>query len=244
MKKKIKKRIYITIILLFGVLFVIKFAGSPILRLYLESGIGSCKEIPIFCIIPNPEPVNQVIDQEYNLELVEYQLPQIQINVPKEFKVIKQNVTKMYYKKKKFKTKDPVMYLVYEPPGFFIGLFPHLKKQDINNDYEFISRIMSTKMNDVNNLIDAFFMVMKGIFIPDLGNQQNVDIVRFTGEKQKGFIGYNLNEEENYFNCDIITDEGYFKVYIKDSRKKLDLEKVLSIISTIKKIDSNMGLVN
>lgn len=244
MKNKLKKRIYIAIVLFFGVLFVAKFSGAAILRLYLESGIGSCKEIPVFCITPNPKPVNQIINQEYNSGLVEYQLPQVQINVPKEFKVIKQNVTKMYYKKKQFKSKDSVMYLVYEPTGFFVGLFPQLKKQGINNDYEFISRIMNTKMNDVNNLLDAFFMVMKGIFIPDLGNQHNVDIVRFIGEKQKGFIGYNLNEKENYFNCDIIMEEGYFKVYIKDSMKKLSLENVLSMISTIEKINSNNGLVN
>lgn len=237
MKRKIKKYIYIAVVLFFGVLFVIKFSGAAILRLYLESGIGRCKEIPVFCITPNPKPVNQAVNKEYNSGLIEYQLPQIQINVPKEFKIIKQQVTKIYYKKKKFKSKNSVMYLVYEPPGFFTGLFPQLKKQGINNDYEFISRIMNTKMSGVQNLTDAFFMVMKGIFIPDLGDQHNVEIVRFSGEKQKGFIGYNLNEKENYFNCDIIMDEGYFKVYIKDSMKKLDLEKVLSMISTIKKID-------
>lgn len=244
MKKKLKKYIYITVVLFFGLLFVIKFAGAAILRLYIESGIGSCKEIPVFCIAPNPKAVNQTINKEYNSGLIEYQLLQVQINAPKEFKVIKQHVTKMHYKKKKLKSKGSVMYLVYEPPGFFTGLFPQLKKEGINNDYEFISRIMNTKMNDVKSLIDAFFMVMKGIFIPDLGDQHNVEIVRFAGEKQKGFIGYNLNEKENYFNCDIIMDEGYFKVYIKDSMKNLDLEKVLSMISTIKKIDSNMGTVN
>ncbi len=244
MKKTPKKYIYISIALFFGLIFVIKFAGSAILRVYLEYGIGGCKEIPVFCIIPEPEIINQVINEEYNLGLIEYQLPQVQINAPMEFKVIKQSVTKRYYKKKNSKTKDSVMYLVYEPPGFFVDLFPRVKKQGIDNDYKFISRLMSAKMSDVNSLTDAFFMVMKGIFIPDIGDQHNAQIVKFAGKKQKGFVTYNTNEEEGYFNCDIISEQGYFKVYIKDSTKKLDLEKVLSIISTIKKVDSNSGVTN
>lgn len=235
MKKKFKKYILIVFLLFLGVLFVIKFAGPAILRLYIETGIGSCKTIPVFCMASESEIVNPPIDEEYISSLKEYKLEGIQVSLPKEFKVVKQKITKVYYKKKKQKIKDATIFLLYEPVNFFVDLFPQLQKHGVNDNYEFIKRVMNARLNKINNLVDAFFVIMKGVFIPDLGDQTYAKIIRFSNPKQKGFIGYNMNKE-NYFDCNVITDDGFFKVYIRDKAKLLDLDKVFSIISTLKKV--------
>lgn len=234
MKKKVKKYLLIALFLFLGILFVIKFAGSSILRLYIETGIGSCKTTPVFCMAPESEIINPQIDKEYLETLIEYRLEQIKVSLPKEFKVIKQKITKVYYKKKREKVKDAVIYLLYEPVNFFPDLFPQLQKYGILDNYEFIKRVMDARLNKINNLVDGFFVIIKGVFIPDLGDQNKVRIIRFTAPGQKGFIAYNMNKE-NYFNCDIISDEGFFKIYIKDKAKQLDLDKVFSIVSTLRK---------
>lgn len=236
-KHKIKKNIFIGVSLLLGLLFVIKFSGVTLLRIYIEAGIGNCKKIPVLCITPQEEIINPAINSEYLAGLLPYKLAEIQIRIPKEFKVIKQKIVKEYYKKKRYKYNAATIYLLYKKPNFFINLFPQVQTQGIYNDYEFISRVMYASPADIDNLLDAFFVVMKGIFIPDLGEQNNVKMVKFRSLAQKGFIGYNIGEKENYFNCDIIAEDGFYKLYIKDKAKLLDLEKALSIISSIEKVD-------
>ena len=93
---------------------------------------------------------------------------------------------------------------------------------------------MTAQFMNVNNLTDTFFVIMKSVFIPDLGKQKDVRMLRFAMNDRRGFIGYNLGESENYFNCDIINqDDAFFKIYIKDRYKKLDLNNVLAIVSTL-----------
>ena len=75
---------------------------------------------------------------------------------------------------------------------------------------------------------------MKSVFTPDIGDQKNVKIVKFKTADNKGFITYNFTASENYFDCDVIKDDDAFlKVYIKDKDRKLDLDKVIAIISTL-----------
>ncbi len=235
MRHKAKKYIFIGISLLVGLLFVIKYSGPAILRFYIETGVGSCKKIPVLCITPQEEIIDPAINSEYLKRLVPYKLDEIQIRIPKEFKVIKQKIVKVYYKKRRYDQNSATIYLLYKNPDFFIGLFPQVKKQGIHNDYEFIERVMYASPADIHNVLDAFFVVTKGIFIPDLGEQNNVKMAKFITPAQKGFIGYNIGKKGNYFNCDIITQDGFYKVYIKDKAKLLDLEKVFSIISSIEK---------
>jgi len=236
MKKKIRRIILIFIFVVAGLLFVAKFGGPRILRLYIETGVGNCQKIPVFCITPQKEIVNPKTDEEYLAKLLPYSFPEIQIRLPKGFKVIKERITKVYYKKWRHRAKDATIYLLYEPEDFFVRLFPQLKKYSINNDYDFISRVMYARVNEINDLVDAFFVVMKGIFIPDLSDQRNVEIVKFSSPTQRGFIGHNIGLKENYFDCNIIGQGGFFKVYIKDKAKVLDLTKVISILSTIKNV--------
>lgn len=237
MKNKTKNNILIAVFLFAGLLFVAKFSGAMILRLYVELGMGNCRKIPILCVTADAQTITPAVNAQYLDGLADYKLPEVRIRAPKEFKVIKQETTKSYYKKKRYKSDGSVIYLLYEPQDFFVNLFFRSRRQGINNDYEFISRIMRSRISDIRNFTDAFFVIMKGIFTPDLGDQRNVRIVEFTSDKFRGFISYNLAASENYFDCNIIDGKaGFFKAYIKDKQKALDLEKVFSIISSIEKI--------
>ncbi len=240
MRNKIKDNILIACFLGLGVLFVIRFGGQAILRMYIEAGLGNCQKTPILCVKPQREVINPVINEKYLFGLPYSELGAIQICTPKEFKLVKQKITKIY-KEEAFKTGGSAIYLLWEQPNFFVNLFPQSRKYGINNDYDFISTVMNVNLNEIDNLTGAFFAIMKGIFTPNLGDQSNVKIVKVTNRKFKGFISYNLGSAENYFDCNIFDNENnYFKVYIKDLKKMLDMNKVLAIISSIKKVDSSL----
>jgi hypothetical protein len=98
---------------------------------------------------------------------------------------------------------------------------------------------MYANLDNLKNVTDAFFVIMKSIFIPDLGNQDSARMAEFKNANLKGFINYNLTKEGNYFDCNI-TDEKdvFFKIYIKDKTRQLDLEKVKLVTSTVKAIDN------
>lgn len=238
MRNKIKDNILIACFLGLGILFVIRFGGPAILRLYIEAGLGNCRKTPILCVKPHREIINPVINEKYLFGLPYSELEGIQICTPKEFKLVKQKVTKIY-KEEAFKAGGSTIYLLCEQPNFFVNLFHQSKKYGINNDYDFIGRVMNVNLNEIDNITDAFFAIMKGIFTPNLGDQSNVKIVKVTNRKFKGFISYNLGIAENYFDCNIFDRKNnYFKIYIKDSEKMLNMDKVLAIVSSIKKVDS------
>ena len=232
-KNKFSQYIALTVVFLLALAFVVKFAGPPTLRLYIESGIGDCQKIPILCMVPQEEIINPPIDKEYIAELLPYRFPRISILMPKGFTVVQETIKKVYYKKNKRKQAGDVIYLLYEEPDFFLKLFPQLRKQGIAGDYEFIKHIMQAKIKEIKNLNDAFFVIMKGIFTPNLGEQTQVKMAQFVMSGKKGFINYNLNKSGNYFDCNVINDAGdFFKIYIKDKSAKLSLDNVLTIIST------------
>lgn len=233
----LKKYILRAVVFLLCLLFVLKFAKATILRLYVETGIGSCKKNPVFCQSPEEEIINPGINKEYLNGLIAYNLSEgINISAPKGLRVVKEKITKVYYKKNKRKTNGSAIYLLYKKPDFFVGLFPKLKKKGMVDDYEFLKYTMYAKLKDISNLEDAFFVIMKAIFIPDLGDQKNIKMVKFNGSDKKGFINYNLSPLENYFDCNIIDSQGnFFKIYIKDKEANLDLDKVFTIISTLNK---------
>ena len=223
------------IVLLLALAFVAKFGRAAVLKTYIELGIGDCKKIPILCVLPEAEIINPQINKEYLAQLTRFEFPEMEISLPKDFSVIKERINKVYYKRNVRQQAGAVAYLLYEKPNFFIGLFPNTNKQGIKNDYEFISRTMHATTSGIDNLTDTFFAVMKTVFTPDLGDEKNVRIAQFTIGEKKGFVTYNLNDGENYFDCNIVNSrEGFFKVYIKDRGVNLDLDKVLAIISTVK----------
>ncbi len=234
MKKRTLKYIYIAVVLFFALSFVAKFGGPAILKAYVQTSIGNCRTMPLLCITPEKEIINPEIDKTRCSELLPYTFPGIEISIPKGFTVIKGRVTKVYYKKRKYDAKSPVIYLLYQKPKFFINLFPQLQKQGIENNYEFVNRTMHAQFTNIDNLTDAFFVIMKTIFAPNLGDQKNIKMIKFATADKKGFITYNLTSTENYFDCDVInSDDAFFKIYIKDKGAKLDLNKVLVIISTL-----------
>lgn len=212
--------------------FAAKAAWPSILRLYIETGIGNCQKIPLLCMAPSEE-ILPVLDKDYIARLSPYRFTKMKICAPRDFLVIQEDVKKIYYKKKRPKKQEAVIYLLYKEPDFFINLFPLLRKQGVFNDYEFIKRIMYAKLKDIKSASDAFFVIMKGVFTPDLGEQKNVKMAQITMPKRKGFINYNLTGPDCYFDCNIIDEEsGFFKIYIKDKGGSLTLEKAAAIIST------------
>jgi hypothetical protein len=208
--------------------------------MYIEAGMGNCQKTPILCVKPQREIINPVINEKYLFGLPYSELGSIQICTPQEFKLVKQKITKTY-KEEALKAGGPAIYLLCEQPNFFVNLFPQSRQYGINSDYDFISKVMNVDLNEISNLSGAFFTIMKGIFTPNLGDQSNVKIIKVTTRKFKGFISYNFGRDGNYFDCNMFDSENnYFKVYIKDLNKMLDMNKVLSIISSIKKVDSSL----
>lgn len=238
MKKRLIARfITIAIFLILAILFIIKFGGAQLLRLYINTGVGSCLQIPILCMSPQEEITNPPINKDYILELTRFNFeePKLEIFMPKNFMVQKGDVKEVYFKRLKT-TRDnaSIAFLLYRNPSFFINLFPQLTKGKIKNDYDFLSRTMAAKTNSINNITDAFFVIVKGIFIPNLGDMKNLVMIKFDSEGKRGFINYNLSPSINYFDCNMLNARGeYFKLYIKDNGSTLSLDKVFAIISTL-----------
>lgn len=236
MKDRALKRISIAVALLFAVMFLAVFGKAAILRAYIDIGVGSCRKIPILCKAPEKEIINPAMDKKALGETLPHNFGDIAISLPKGFSVVKGEMRKVYYKKWRLADKGGIVYLLRQDPDFFIGLFPQLKKQGVKDDYEFVSRIMSARSGKIAGLSDAFFVIMKSIFTPDLGDQRSVAMVKFTSGQNKGFINYNLTPRGNYFDCNIISSQGdFFKIYIKDPGATLDLDKLFAIISTVNK---------
>jgi len=236
-RERTLKLLSVISVLILGLAFVIRFGGPGILRLYVESGMGDCRKSPVLCVRPQTEIVNPLINEEYLSGLLSYRLPQMEISLPRDFKVVKELVTKVYYKKRKDKNTGSVAYLLYQNPGFFVTAFPQVKGYGIKNDYEFIRRVMYARNEDIKNISDAFFIIMKGIFTPDIGRKGNIKIASFSIADKKGFITYNLDSAGNYFDCNMFNSQGdFFKVYLRDKNASIDMDKLAAIIASIKKI--------
>jgi hypothetical protein len=236
-RERLFKYLSLALALILASVFVIKFGGPGILRLYVSSGMGDCRSSPVLCVRPEAEIADPLINETYLEGLLKYKLPQMEISLPKEFKVVKERVTKVYYKKRREKNTGSVAYLLQEDQDFFITVFPQVKKSGIKNDYDFISRIMYSRSADIKNLTDAFFVIMKGVFTPDIGKKSNIKITKFTIADKKGFITYSLDPAGNYFDCNMVTGQGdFFKVYLRDKSASLDMDKLVAIISSIKRI--------
>jgi hypothetical protein len=232
-KQAVIKYVSLIIFLLAAVLFVAKFAGPSFLRLYIEAGIGGCRKIPIFCMAPSEEISVAEINRAYLAELIPHRFRKVEISAPKGFSVIQEMIKQVYYKRQKRPHSGAVIYLLYKEPDFFAELFPQAKKQGVKDNYDFIRRVMFARVKNIANLTDAFFVIMKGVFIPDLGEQKSATMAQVILPGKRGFINYNFAKGINYFDCNIIGQEGdFFKIYIKDRGAQLDLEKVLAIIST------------
>lgn len=235
MKRKVSKLFLSTIVFILAVLYLVKFGGPAILKTYIQLGIGSCQKIPILCRVPEKELTPRT-DKDYLAQLLPYNFPGIEIRLPKGFTAIEGEINKVYYKRHHQPRRDAAVYLFSKNPQFFIGLFPQVKIYGINDDYTFLSRAMHAKIDNIKNLTDTFFVIMKSVFTPDLGDQRNVRIAEFKIKDKRGFISYTLGNSENYFDCNILDTQGdFFKVYIKDKGAQLDLDKVFSIISSVNK---------
>ncbi|MFH0918198.1 MAG: hypothetical protein V1830_03590 [Candidatus Omnitrophota bacterium] len=232
--KRFAKYLSQTIILGIAILFVIKFAGPNILRQYISYGIGSCKTTPILCRQPEEKIFTPEIDALYLDTLVKHVFPRMTVSAPKGFTLIQELIKQQYYKKRHANNKA-VIYLLFQEPGAFIKLYPDVQKHGVTNNHEFIRRLMYAQLDQVGNITDAFFLIMKSIFTPDVGNQSTAKMIRFQLQNLKGFINYSMAKPDNYFDCNVFDEAGnFFKVYIKDIGARLDLNNVFAIISTLK----------
>jgi hypothetical protein len=236
MKKKKANILSAVFVSIAAIAFVIFFAGPNILRAYIETGIGNCAKIPMLCKTPTQTIVNPEIDKDYLSTLIPYKFSRLSISAPKGFAVIQELEKKPYYKKRLNHQKESVIYTFRQDPGYFTKLFPQVKGSGINDNYDFIKRLAFAKIDKINNLNDAFFIILKSIFTPDLGDQNKVISASFDMPGKKGFINYNLFDKEYYFECNIISKgDDFFKVYIKDKGARLDLQEIFAIISTLDK---------
>lgn len=235
--KRFLKHLTRTTLLLIALVFIIKFGGPNILRQYVSYGIGNCKNTPILCMQPGENVFTPEVDNEYRDTLVPHDFPKMSISVPKGFRIIQELIKKEYYKKRRPNNKA-VIYLLIQEPGAFIKLYPDVKKQGVNDNYEFIRRLTYAHLNQVNNITDAFFLIMKSIFTPDIGNQSTAKMIQFKFNNFRGFINYSMAKPNNYFDCNVSDADGnFYKVYIKDIGGLLDLNNVFTIISTLKPVN-------
>lgn len=236
--KIIIKYLELGIVLALALAFVVKFAGPRILRQYIAYGIGDCRSIPILCMEPEEKLTPAEEDPLYLQQLVPQEFSRMSLSCPKGFTLIQELTRRPYYKKNKHLDKGGTIYLLYQEPGAFLKLYPDVKKRGVTDNYLFIERLMRAKMDKIGNITDAFFVIMKSIFTPDIGNQSTARMVKFRLKNMRGFINYNLAHPNNYFDCSVIDDrDNFFKVYIKDKGARLDLNKVITIITTARPID-------
>lgn len=235
--KRFLKYLPVAAALTAGALFVVCFAGSSFLRMYVQAGIGTCGKIPILCMSPEEEVIEASVDRRYLKELLLYEFPLMNIRLPSGFSVVQEEIKQEYKQEPGAQEETGIIYLLYKEPNFFPGLYPQLNKKIITGNYQFIRHTMLAKLSEIKNLTDTFFVIMKGIFTPNLGDQKKAVMFEFVMPDRKGFINYNLGEKINYFDCNVINDKDeFFKIYIRDTARKLGLEKVLTIISTVKSI--------
>ena len=236
MKKRTAKAIALIIISILAAAFIIFFFGANLLKAYIKTGIGSCSKIPMLCKIPTQEIIKPEIDKVYLSTLIPHKFSKLSLFTPRGFAVIQELEKQPFYKKRLGQHKASVIYTFRQDPGYFIKLFPQVKNAGVTNNYEFIKQLAFANTDGIKNINDAFFVILKSIFTPDLGDQNKVISASFVMPDRRGFISYNLFDKEYYFECNVITEnDDFFKVYIKDAGATLDLKEIFAIISTLEK---------
>jgi len=224
-----------SVLLALSIAFIIKFGSPQLLRFYVRTGIGDCQKIPIFCMSPLETLEIKNLPSVSDAGLVPYCAYKISAFVPRGFNVVQELFIKSSYKKYNRMHKGDVIYMLCQDKDFFARLYPQLKKAGVTDNYEFIRRVMNANEEKIGNVNDAFFLIMKGIFIPDIGNQANAKMVKISLSGLKGFMNYNLDASGNYFDSSLVDEKGnFFKVYIKNKSKNIDLETALAVISTLR----------
>jgi len=234
MLKKLRELILPSLAVLLALAFLIRTSWPAILKFYISIGVGKCSSMPILCLVPESEVIDPPINQSYLQELVPFSFEHITIYLPKDYSAVKEIVSKSYYKKKKVSHAGDVAYVLYEEPDFFINLFPEISGQGLAGNYEFWRRTMCSTPGGIKNVTDAFFIVIKSIFASYGDRACDLHMIKFKIGDKRGFITYNLCNDINYFDCNMVNDKGeFFKAYIKDKGARLGLDKIFAIISTI-----------
>ncbi|MDD4982004.1 MAG: hypothetical protein PHS12_04530 [Candidatus Omnitrophica bacterium] len=238
MRINIAKVFTLAVIFTAALVFAAMVGGPNILKGYIETGIGGCSKIPILCKSPVQEIAVAEAEKEYTGTFIPYKFSKMSLSAPRGFAVVQELEKKTYYKKRLSRKKESVIYAFRQGPEYFIKLFPQVKSEGITDNYAFIKRLAFARTDRIKNLTDAFFVILKSILTPDIGNQHKAVMASFSMPGKKGFISYNLFDAEYYFDCNLVNENGdFFKLYIKDLGARLKLDEVLAIISTLKRED-------
>lgn len=234
--KWLEKFIYIFILLLAASAVVLKFSGHKLLQAYVKSGIGDCKNIPILCHAPDKKIISIDAVKRCPPKSAKQAISKTKICVPSGFTVVEEHIKRVYYKKRKWPEQQAMIYLLCQEPYFFPNLFPRLKEKGITSNFEFLKHTMAANADEIRDITSAFFVIMKSIFIPDLGDLARVKMIEFNSPDRRGFINYNISSSGSYFDCNV-TDgsDVLFKIYIRDKYSKLDLDTVMNLVSTVEK---------
>lgn len=233
-KQRLTRIILSFVLFSIALIFVGIFAGPNILKGYITTGIGGCNKIPVLCMVPSLEIKDLKVDKEYLDTLIPHTFPKMSLSAPRGFMIVQELHKRPYYKKRIARHKESVIYVFRQEPGYFIKLFPQVKNLGIDDNYSFIKRLSFADTNHIKNINDAFFVILKSVFTPDLGDQTKVAMSSFSIRDKKGFINYNLSGKEYYFDCNLVDKNGdFFKIYIKDLNGSLNLKEVLAIVTTL-----------
>lgn len=234
-KNQIYRFFLSALVIIAALAFVVKFGGVALLKAYIQTGMGDCKQNPVLCLSVEKQDTQPDGDISGDTkDFLPYKFPDFEISVPRGFSIVNEQISKIYYKKHKRNDKGNIIYILYKEPDFFIRLFPQLRRY-VKDDYEFLLRMMSSKLDNISNISDALFVIVKGVFIPDLGSQ-GVKMIRFSLNGYRGFINYGLSARAHYFDCNVFDKENnFFKIYIKDKNKSLGLDNIFAVIYTLER---------
>lgn len=218
-----------------AVLFIIRFGGPQLLSFYVRSGLGKEVHLPIFYSARKEERAVTAVSEQVLAQLRPTRMENVELGVPKEFVIFKGALKRSYYKKWPPKSAGSQIHLLTQPKNYFVRLNPQVMAQGVSDDYEFLRRVQDARLDRIRSISDAFFVIMKGIFTPDLGDQKDLRTVTFTLPGKRGFLTESHASEGDFYDCNFFDDrDRYFKLYIKDLNRSLSRSGVLAIVSTVR----------
>jgi len=98
------------------------------LQLYIETGIATAAKFHIMHA-PQEKVISIDIEKEDIIELHPYKFPALEISIPDGFTVVQEAIKKVYYKKRRPRDKEAIIYVLRQERDFFVGLFPQLRSR-------------------------------------------------------------------------------------------------------------------
>ncbi len=235
MANRLFKPLALLVVLGAAVLFIVRFGGPQLLTFYVRSGLGQEVHLPLFYSSLSEEREVPAVSEQVLSRLKPTRMEDVELGVPKEFVIVKGALKRSYYKKWPPKSAGSQIHLLTQQKNYFVQLNPQVAAQGVRDDYEFLRRVQDARLDRIRSVTDAFFVIMKGIFTPDLGDQTDVRMGTFILPGKRGFLTESHAAEGDFYDCNFFDDrDRYFKLYIKDPTRSLSRAGVLAIVSTVR----------